>query len=169
MLARDQDESRWLFEERSKRMTPLTTLNLSNPVGQAFWLLRAVFTVGPILFGLDKFFNIMIDWSTYLAPWIPGLLHVSPSTFMYGVGTVEICAGILVALWPQYFAYFISLWLWAVIVNLLTGSGHYDIVLRDFGLSIGTLALARLGLAHQLERRGQVEPERVAAAPTARA
>jgi hypothetical protein len=146
-------------------MSRLTTLNLSNPLGQAFWMLRVVFTVGPILFGLDKFFNVMVDWTTYLAPWIPGLLHVAPQTFMYGAGIVEVCAGILVGLWPQYFGYLVTLWLWGVIVNLLTGPGHYDLVLRDFGLSIGALSLARLGRAHQLERLGQLQPEPIVTTP----
>ena len=77
-------------------MTRLTTRNVSNPVGQAFWIGRIIFTVAPILFGLDKFFNVLVDWPKYLAPWIPGLIHVSPHTFMYGIGLVEIGAGILV-------------------------------------------------------------------------
>ena len=139
-------------------MTRLTTLNFDNPVGQAFWILRVVFTVAPIVSGLDKFFNIMVNWSDYLAPWIPNLIHVSPQTFMYGVGIVEICAGILVGLWPRYFAYVLMLWLWGIIVNLLTTGQYYDVALRDFGLSIGALSLARLAYAHELERRGQLQP-----------
>lgn len=86
-----------------------------------------LFTVAPILFGLDKFFNIMVRWTDYLAPWIPNLLHVAPQTFMYGVWIIERCAGVLVALWPQYFAYVLTLWLWGIVVNLLTGPGNYDV------------------------------------------
>lgn len=138
-------------------MTRLTTLNVSNPVGQTFWLMRIIFTVAPILFGLDKFFNILVDWPKYLAPWIPSLLHVTPQVFMYGVGVIEILAGILVAIWPEFFAYVVTLWLWGIIVNLLTIPGYYDIALRDFGLSIGALALARLAWAHRLEKLGRVE------------
>ena len=149
-------------------MTRLTTLKFDNPVGQSFWIMRVIFTVAPILFGLDKFFNIMIRWTDYLAPWIPNLIHVSPQTFMYGVGVVEICAGILVGLWPQYFAYVVMLWLWGIIVNLLTTGEYYDIALRDFGLSMGALSLARLAHAHQLERRGQLEPAPLVAEPGAR-
>ena len=144
-------------------MTRLTTLKFDNPVGQAFWILRVVFTVAPIVSGLDKFFNIMVNWSDYLAPWIPNLIHVSPQTFMYGVGIVEICAGILVGLWPRYFAYVLMLWLWGIIVNLLTTGQYYDVALRDFGLSIGALSLARLAYAHELERRGQLQPAPVVA------
>jgi uncharacterized membrane protein YphA (DoxX/SURF4 family) len=121
--------------------------------------MRILFAVAPILFGLDKFFNILCDWTKYLAPWIPSLIHVSPQTFMYGVGVIETVAGILVAVWPRYFAYVVTLWLWGIIINLLTLSGFYDVALRDFGLSIGALALARMAWAHHLERRGGVEVE----------
>jgi len=143
-------------------MIRLTTRDFSNPVGQAFWIMRVIFTVAPILFGLDKFFNIMVDWSTYLAPWIPNLIHVSPQTFMRGVGVIEIGAGILVGIWPQIFAYVVAVWLWGIIVNLLTLHGYLDVALRDFGLSMGALTLARLAHAHQLEAHGQVEVETVA-------
>ncbi len=146
-------------------MTRLTTLNFSNPVGQAFWIMRIIFTVAPILFGLDKFFNILVDWTRYLAPWIPHLVGVTPQTFMHGVGVVEIVAGILVAIWPQYFAYVVTLWLWGIIVNLLTYPGYYDIALRDFGLSMGAPSLGRLARAHQLERQGQVEASEVVESP----
>jgi hypothetical protein len=141
-------------------MTRLTTLNVANPVGQAFWISRVIFTLAPILFGLDKFFNVLVDWPKYLAPWIPNLIHVSPQTFMYGVGVVEIAAGILVGIWPQIFAYVVMVWLWGIIVNLLTGPGYYDVALRDFGLSIGALTLARLAWAHGLERQDLVAADR---------
>jgi uncharacterized membrane protein YphA (DoxX/SURF4 family) len=150
-------------------MTRLTTNNIANPVDQAFWLARILFTIAPILFGLDKFFNILVDWPKYLAPWIPSLIHVSPQAFMYGVGIVEIVAGILVGIWPQFFAYVVTLWLWGIIVNLLTIPGYYDVALRDFGLSLGALALARLAWAHQLERRDHVDTKMLTADHDARA
>jgi uncharacterized membrane protein YphA (DoxX/SURF4 family) len=148
-------------------MARLTTLKFDNPLGQAFWIMRVIFCIAPILFGLDKFFNIMVKWTDYLAPWIPNLLHVSPQTFMYGVGIVEICAGILVALWPRYFAYVVMLWLWGIIINLLTTGGYFDIALRDFGLSMGALTLARLADAHYVESHGGVESAPVANEPMA--
>jgi len=106
--------------------------------------LRTVFTVAPILFGLDKFFNVMTDWPKYLAPWIDGILPGSAATAMYIVGVVEIVAGILVAVAPRIGAYVVALWLAGIIVNLLTLPGFYDVALRDFGLLIGALALGRL-------------------------
>jgi uncharacterized membrane protein YphA (DoxX/SURF4 family) len=122
---------------------------LSDPSYQAFLLLRTVFTVAPILFGLDKFFNVMTDWPNYLAPWIDGILPGSAATAMYIVGVIEIVAGILVAVAPRIGAYVVALWLAGIIVNLLTVPGFYDVALRDFGLLIGALALGRLADAQR--------------------
>jgi uncharacterized membrane protein YphA (DoxX/SURF4 family) len=111
---------------------------------QAFLLLRIAFTVAPIVFGLDKFFNVLVDWEAYLAPWINDIVPGSASTAMHLVGVVEILAGIAVALKPRYGAYLVAAWLAGIILNLLTYSGYYDIALRDFGLMLGALTLARL-------------------------
>jgi uncharacterized membrane protein YphA (DoxX/SURF4 family) len=115
-----------------------------DPAYQAFVLLRIAFTVAPILFGLDKFFDVMVNWEVYLAPWIDDIVPGSASTAMHLVGAVEILAGVLVALKPRYAAYLVAAWLGGIIVNLLTHSGYYDIALRDFGLMLGALTLARL-------------------------
>lgn len=115
-----------------------------DPAYQAFVLLRIAFTAAPILFGLDKFFGVMVDWEQYLAPWIDDIVPGSASTAMHLVGVVEIVAGILVALKPRYAAYIVAAWLAGIIVNLLTYSGYYDIALRDFGLMLGALTLGRL-------------------------
>ena len=111
---------------------------------QAFALMRLAFSVAPIAFGLDKFFNVMVDWPTYLAPWIDDIAPGSGQDLMYLVGAVEILAGIAVALKPRYGAYLVAAWLGGIIVNLLTYSGYYDIALRDFGLLLGAVTLARL-------------------------
>jgi uncharacterized membrane protein YphA (DoxX/SURF4 family) len=111
-------------------------------------LLRVVFAVAPILFGLDKFFNVLVDWPQYLAPWIDDIVPGSASTAMHLVGVVEILAGVLVALKPRYAGYVVAAWLAGIIVDLLTYSGYYDVALRDFGLLVGALALARLAQAY---------------------
>ncbi len=116
----------------------------SDPRYQAFALLRLAFTVAPIAFGLDKFFNVLVDWPIYLAPWINDIAPGSGQDFMYVVGAVEIVAGIAVALKPRYGAYLVAAWLGGIILNLLTLSGYYDVALRDFGLLLGALTLARL-------------------------
>ena len=115
-----------------------------DPRYQAFSLLRLAFTVAPIAFGLDKFFNVLVDWPTYLAPWINDIAPGSGQQFMYVVGAVEIVAGISVALKPRYGAYVVAGWLAGIIISLLTYSGFYDIALRDFGLMLAALTLARL-------------------------
>jgi hypothetical protein len=121
-----------------------TPMRRSEPGYQAFMLLRLAFTVAPIAFGLDKFFNVMVDWPTYLAPWINDIAPGTGQEFMYVVGATEILAGVIVALKPRYGAYVVAGWLAGIIVNLLTASGFYDIALRDFGLMLGALTLARL-------------------------
>lgn len=121
---------------------------LADPSFQAFALLRTVFTVAPIVFGLDKFTNLLTEWTTYLAPWINDLVPGSASTDMRMVGVIEIVAGLLVAVAPRIGAYVVAAWLLGIIVNLLTLSGYYDVALRDFGLLVGALALGSLARAH---------------------
>jgi hypothetical protein len=111
---------------------------------QAFTLLRIAFTVAPTAFGLDKFFNVMVEWPTYLAPWINDIAPGSGQDFMYLVGVIEIVTGVAVAAKPRYGAYLVAAWLAGIVINLLTASGFYDIALRDFGLMLAALTLARL-------------------------
>jgi uncharacterized membrane protein YphA (DoxX/SURF4 family) len=122
----------------------MALLTRTDPATQAFMLLRTVFTVAPILFGLDKFFNLLVDWPVYLAPWIDSIVPGSPQTAMYLVGVIEIVAGVLVAIAPKWGGLVVAAWLLGIIVNLLTLPGYYDIALRDFGLLVGALALSRL-------------------------
>jgi uncharacterized membrane protein YphA (DoxX/SURF4 family) len=115
-----------------------------DPRFQAYLLLRIGFAAAPVLFGLDKFLNVMVDWPQYLAPWLNDIVPGSGQDFMYVTGAVEILAGLAVAVKPRYGAYLVAGWLAGIIVNLLSYSGWYDIALRDFGLLLGALALARL-------------------------
>jgi hypothetical protein len=115
-----------------------------DPTYQAFMLLRIGFTVAPIAFGVDKFLNVLVNWEIYLAPWVNRLMPGTAHQFMDVVGVVEIVAGLVVALRPRYGGYLVAAWLAGIIVNLLTYSGYYDIALRDFGLLLGALTLARL-------------------------
>jgi uncharacterized membrane protein YphA (DoxX/SURF4 family) len=110
----------------------------------AFLMLRIAFTVAPILFGLDKFFNVLTDWPQYLAGWVNDLMPGSGQDFMYFVGGVEILAGLIVAVKPRLGAPVVVLWLGGIILNLVSGPGYYDVALRDFGLMLGALTLARL-------------------------
>ena len=124
-----------------------------DPRYQAFALMRLAFTVAPIAFGLDKFFNVRVDWPQYLAPWINDIAPGSGQDFMYFVGATEILAGIIVALKPRYGAYVVAGWLGGIVINLLTHSGFYDIALRDFGLLLAALTLARLASVYDAPLR----------------
>ena len=134
-----------------------------NPAYQAYLLLRAAFTVAPILFGLDKFFNWMVDWPDYLAPWVNDIVPGTGQDFMYFVGAVEIAAGILVALAPRLGAYVVAAWLAGIIVNLLTADPptYYDIALRDFGLMLAALTLGRLAQGFEMAPAVSAPPEEV--------
>lgn len=116
----------------------------TDPAYGAFLLLRIGFTVLPIVFGADKFANVLVNWQSYLAPWIVNLLPFNAHTAMLIVGVIEIAAGVLVAIKPRYAAYVVALWLAGIVVNLVTYSGFYDVALRDFGLLLAALTLARL-------------------------
>ena len=111
---------------------------------QAFLLLRTVFTVAPILFGLDKFLGLMTNWDKYLAPWINDIVPGSAHQAMLLIGVIEIVAGILVAVRPAIGGYVVAAWLVGIIINLVTLGDYYDVALRDFGLFVAALALARL-------------------------
>ena len=111
---------------------------------QAFVLLRTVFTIAPIAFGLDKFFDILTSWEQYLAPWVNDLVPGTGHQAMLAVGVVEILAGVMVAVRPAIGAYVVAAWLVGIIVNLVSIGDYYDIALRDFGLLVGALALAML-------------------------
>ena len=120
---------------------------LHEPAFQAFTLLRVGFTVAPILFGLDKFLDWLVDWRIYLAPEINDLIPGSAHQAMLAIGVVEIVAGLVVAVRPRFGGYLVAAWLAGIITNLLLQADFYDVALRDFGLLIGALALARLAAA----------------------
>ena len=134
------------------RAAPAAPRDVGAAAHQAFWLLRIGFTVAPILFGIDKFFNFMVEWPDYLAPSINDLLPGTAQQFMYVVGGIEIAAGRLVLLSPRWGSLVVAAWLGAIIVNLLTAEPpeYYDIALRDFGLFVGAITLNRLATAFRV-------------------
>ena len=117
-----------LTADRSTTRVETVRSRLSDPAYQAFSLLRVGFVVAPILFGLDKFAHVLVDWDKYLAPDFADHLPWTTHQLMYAVGAIEIVAGLVVALRPRF-------------------GGYGDIALRDFGLLIGALALSRLASA----------------------
>ncbi|HYF45153.1 MAG TPA: hypothetical protein VD926_03015 [Acidimicrobiales bacterium] len=125
----------------------VATRRLDDPAFQAFTLLRIGFTVAPILFGLDKFLDWLVDWRIYLAPELNDLVPGNAHQAMLAIGVVEVVAGLVVAVRPKFGGYLVAAWLTGIIVNLLLHSDFYDVALRDFGLLLGALTLARLATA----------------------
>jgi len=136
--------------------------DVSTAAHQAFWLLRITFTIAPILFGVDKFFNWSVQWPDYLAGWINNIIPGSGQDFMYVVGAVEIAAGLLVAVAPRIGAFVVAGWLFGIVINLLTNNApqFYDIALRDFGLMLAALTFGRLALAVVPARKSGTLPAR---------
>jgi hypothetical protein len=145
----------------NERTAVAATPEVGVAAHQAFWLLRIGFTVAPILFGLDKFFNWTVHWPSYLAPWISEILD-GRQEFMYYVGGIEMAAGLLVAFAPRIGAFVVAAWLAGIVTNLLTYDAprYYDIALRDFGLMLAALTLARLALAVVPARKSGALPRR---------
>ncbi|MEB3983139.1 DoxX family membrane protein [Mycobacterium sp. 663a-19] len=126
---------------------PALADQFKNPAYSAYFVLRAVFTIAPIVMGLDKFFNLLTHphhWSMYLASWIDNLVPGTADQLMYAVGVIEIVAGVIVAVAPRFGAWVVAAWLAGIIVDLVTGPGFYDVALRDFGLLVGAVALGLL-------------------------
>jgi hypothetical protein len=121
-----------------------TGVATSAPTYVAYKILHVGFVALPIIAGLDKFTHLLVNWDTYLAPRIASVLPTSAHNFMLLVGVIEIIAGLLVAVMPRIGSYVVAAWLWGIIINLLLIPGYFDIALRDFGLSLGALALAQL-------------------------
>lgn len=118
----------------------------TDPAYQAYKILHLGFAALPIIAGLDKFFHVLVNWDMYLAPAIAHLSPISTHSLMMVIGVIEIVTGILVAIKPRIGAYVVAGWLFGIIIDLLMVSGFYDAALRDFGLSLGAIALARLSV-----------------------
>jgi uncharacterized membrane protein YphA (DoxX/SURF4 family) len=110
----------------------------------AYRLLRVGFAAAPIIAGIDKFTDKLGNWDKYLADGVAEHLPTSRHTFMQAVGVIEVGAGLLVAVKPKWGGYVVSVWLAGIMANLWTKPNYRDIALRDLGLAIGAVALARL-------------------------
>jgi hypothetical protein len=126
----------------------VSSAELTSPAYQAFVILRVGFTVAPIIAGIDKFLGLLVNWDQYLPAVINNLLGGNGHQFMYVVGIIELIAGIGVALKPRIFGYVVAAWLFVIIANLLMIPGYFDVALRDLGLALGALALARLAAVY---------------------
>ena len=110
--------------------------------------LRVSFGLLPLLAGLDKFTYFLTDWSAYVGPVARSLLPVSPQTFLYAVGIVEVLVGLAVLTrWTVIGSYAAAGWLTLIAVNLVL-AGFFDIAVRDVVLAVAALTLARLTEVH---------------------
>ncbi|MGB8653655.1 MAG: hypothetical protein WA875_11950 [Candidatus Acidiferrales bacterium] len=111
----------------------------------AWWALKIGLGVGPIITGIDKYFNKLTEWGMYLSPLATKVAPVSAATFMHVVGVVEIVAGLIVlSRWTKIGSYIVMLWLLGIAVNLLTTGMFYDLAMRDVEIAIGAFALSQL-------------------------
>jgi hypothetical protein len=134
----------------TETISPPVETSFAPGAREAYSVLYAAFTLVPVVAGVDKFLHLLVNWDQYLAPVIVRLLPVDSHVLMFAVATVEVVAGLIVAAKPSIGGWIVALWLWGVIANLLLIPAYFDIALRDFGLSLGAIALARL--ARDFER-----------------
>ncbi len=134
-------------------MNSQTVIRSETPSYQAYQILHVILAIAPIAAGLDKFLHLLVNWDKYVSPLAFRLSPIPVHTLMLGVGVVEIAAGVIVALAPRIGAWVVAAWLWAIILNLLSIPGYFDVALRDFGLSLAAVALARLSV--QFDRPGR--------------
>ncbi len=127
-------------------MNSQTIVRTESPSYQAYQILHVILTIAPIAAGFDKFLHVLVNWDQYVSPLAYRFSPIPVHTMMLGVGVVEIAAGIIVAVAPRIGAWIVAAWLWAIILNLLSIPGYFDIALRDFGLSLAAVALARLSV-----------------------
>ena len=130
-------------------------------LGVAWWALRIGLGLGPIVAGLDKFFNILADWTMYLSPLVTRVVPVSAGTFMHTVGVVEVIAGVIVlSRWTKIGSYVVMAWLLGIAINLLTTGMFYDLAVRDVEISIGAFALVQLTTVREQSRGMRLGPDR---------
>ncbi len=123
-------------------------VRVESPSYQAYQILHVILTVIPIAAGLDKFVHLLVNWDKYASPLLARMLPVPVHTFMLAVGVVEVIAGLIVAFAPRVGAWIVAIWLWLIVVNLLSIPGYFDIAVRDLGLSLAAVALARLSIEY---------------------
>ncbi len=121
-------------------------VRVESPAVQAYRILHVILTLIPIGAGLDKFVHLLVNWDKYVSPLLARLSPLPVHTMMMGVGVVEVVAGLIVLFAPRVGAWIVAIWLWLIVINLLSIPGYFDIAVRDIGLSLAAVALARLSV-----------------------
>jgi hypothetical protein len=124
--------------------------DFENRLNTSWWALKIGLGVGPIVTGIDKFFNKLTDWGMYLSPLATKVVPISSTTFMHVVGVVEIIAGLIVlSRWTKIGSYIVMLWLLGIAVNLVTTGMFYDLAMRDVEIAVGAFALSQLSAVRE--------------------
>jgi uncharacterized membrane protein YphA (DoxX/SURF4 family) len=119
--------------------------NFDSRLNASWWALRLGVGLGPIIAGVDKYFNKLTDWGMYLSPLVTKVVPVSATTFMHVVGIIEVIAGLVVlSRWTKIGSYIVMLWLLGIAVNLMTTGMFYDLAVRDVEIAVGAFALSQL-------------------------
>jgi uncharacterized membrane protein YphA (DoxX/SURF4 family) len=112
---------------------------------QAWWILRIGLGLAAFLAGLDKFLNILTDWTKYISPTALKLLPLSGPTFMHIVGVIEMIVGIaILTKLTRWGAYVAALWLVLIAINLVITGTYFDVAVRDVEMALAAFVLARL-------------------------
>ena len=120
-------------------------MTTNSRIDQTWWALRLTYGLVALLAGLDKFFNLLTDWGSYLPQTAGALLPVSAASLMRTVGVVEMIVGLLILTnWTRIGGYVASAWLLLIAFTLLLTGTHFDVAVRDVAMAIGAWTLARL-------------------------
>ena len=119
-------------------------------LNKSWWVLRIGLGLGPIIAGIDKYFNFLTNWEMYLSPLATKVIPIAPSTFMHIVGAVEIVAGIIVlSRWTRIGAYIVMAWLIGIAINLVSTGMFFDLAVRDVEIALGAFALSQLSAVRE--------------------
>src|SRR5215469_551836 len=131
--------------------------DLDRRINISWQALRIALGLGPILAGVDKFFNKLADWGMYLSPHAQ-VLPVSTAGFMHMVGVVVIVAGLIVlSKWTRIGSQLVMIWLILIAINLVTTGMFYDLAVRDLEIAVGAFVLSQLSAVREQDVR-EVEP-----------
>ncbi len=120
-------------------------MELDRRLQSPFWVLRVGLGLGAFLAGLDKYFNLLTNWTMYLSPLATKLVPITAPVFMRIVGTVEMIVGLaLLAGYTRVFGYVMTAWLLAIACNLVSTGTFFDLAVRDVEIAIAAFTLARL-------------------------
>lgn len=118
---------------------------MNHHLNSTYWTLRIAFGATAFLAGLDKFFNLLANWESYVSPLVASIVPFSPGTFMRIAGVIEMIAGVIVlAGLTRLGGYVIAAWLTLIAVSLLTTGRYFDVAVRDLVMAAGAFTLAKI-------------------------